>query len=577
MNKLSWFEKFKDRKVGRTLGVYLGSAWVFIEAFNFMVDKFNLDAEILNIVILLVIFGLPASIIFVWFEKKFSKGAILLQVINGLLLISVISYTQIKPDSIQPTQLRLLKFKDNQKKLAEAIRSIVVLPFDNFTGDENQEYICEGMHAALINELSETGALIVKSKTTSLAYSGSEKTIKEIARDLNVDGVIEASILHVGENIKVQLKLISTYPEEQQLWAKTYDTDIRNILELYNNVIKEIANEINITLTPYQESKLAETRKVNPEAYKSYLLGMYNVHQLTAEGIEKGLIYLNKAIEIDPEEPLGYAGLALAYLEIEHGVFANGEAYIKANEAANKALKLDTTIAEVHGALAELNMYYFRDYVKAEKHFKKAIDINPNLSLIHTHYAWALFLFGRKEESIFEHELAQSLDPLNPYIISQLGWIYTYYGHYEDGIQKSLESLELQKDYPFGLWCLGETYLALGREEEAIEAQMKLTQMIPPCKWILGYTYAMTNHLAEAEMILEELENEVVNCWNAMGLAVLNGALGNKEETLKWISYDPPHAWIPWVKIMNFMKPVDKLLENDVRYEDLLRRLNVPE
>ncbi len=166
MGNQSWIEKFKERKVGRTLAVYLGSAWVFIEAFNFLIDHFNWNAAVLNIVILLVIFGLPASVIYVWFQQKFTKRAIFLQVLNGLLAISVISFTLIRPDSINPTQLRLLKFKNNQQNLAEAIRSIAVLPFDNYTGDDSQDFLAFGMHDALISELGQLGAIRVVSKTS---------------------------------------------------------------------------------------------------------------------------------------------------------------------------------------------------------------------------------------------------------------------------------------------------------------------------------------------------------------------------------------------------------------------------
>ncbi len=313
MGNQSWIEKFKERKVGRTLAVYLGSAWVFIEAFNFLIDHFNWNAGVLNIVILLVIFGLPASVIYVWFQQKFTKRAIFLQVINGLLAISVISFTLIRPDSINPTQLRLLKFKNNQQKLAEAIRSIAVLPFDNYTGDDSQDFLAFGMHDALISELGQLGAIRVVSKTSSLTYSDSEKTLKEIASELKVDAIIEASVLSVDENIRVQLKLISPFPEEQQLWSQTFNSDMSNILDLYNRVIKDIANEIQLALTPEQQTQLAEKREVNPESYKAYLRGMYNIHQLTAEGMIKGMEYLQEAIRIDPADPFAYAGLALFF------------------------------------------------------------------------------------------------------------------------------------------------------------------------------------------------------------------------------------------------------------------------
>ncbi len=573
MDNQSWFAKFKERKIGQTLAVYIGSAWVFIEVFNFLIDKYNWDTEILDIIILLVIFGFPAVIIYTWFDHKFTKKAILLQLLNGLIAISLISYNLIKPNTINPTQLQLLKFKDNQKKLAEAVRSVVILPFDNYTGDESQDFLAFGMHDALISELGQLGAIRVVSKTSSLAFKGSDKTIKEIASELKVDAIIEASVLNVDEkNVSIQLKLVSAYPDEQQLWSQTFNSDISNILDLYNRVIKDIANEIQLALTPEQQTQLAEKREVNPESYKAYLRGMYNIHQLTAEGMIKGMEYLQEAIRIDPADPFAYAGLALGFLEVSHGPFDLGDAYKKAAEAASQAFKLDTTMAEVYSALAEVYMYSYWDWNKAEEYYKRAIELNPSYEQPHYHYAWALYLFGRMEEAIFEHELARDCDPLNPLYTALLGGLYGYDGRYEEAIIEANKSLEMQKDYPFGYWVLGETYMAMGREEDAIKAYEKLAEVAPWFNWPLGYAYAVTNHRSEAEEILNELESLDVTTWNALGRAAVSGALGKRDEAFKWLDFEPHHVWIPWVAVMPFWKP----LYEDPRYDEFVKNLNLP-
>ncbi len=572
MGNQSWIEKFKERKVGRTLAVYLGSAWVFIEAFNFLIDHFNWNAAVLNIVILLVIFGLPASVIYVWFQQKFTKRAIFLQVLNGLLAISVISFTLIRPDSINPTQLRLLKFKNNQQNLAEAIRSIAVLPFDNYTGDDSQDFLAFGMHDALISELGQLGAIRVVSKTSSLTYSDSEKTLKEIASELKVDAIIEASVLSVDENIRVQLKLISPFPEEQQLWSQTFNSDMSNILDLYNRVIKNIASEIRLTLSPEQQTQLAEKKEVNPESYKAYLRGMYNLNMATPEATKRGLEYLQEAVRIDPADAFGYAGLALGYLEIAHGPLDPGDALNKAEAAANQAFRLDTTIAEIYSAMAELYLYYTWEFDKVEEYFKRALEINPNLDLTHYHYSWALYLFGRMDEAIEQHELAQKYDPLNPMHTAWLGGLYNIAGRYEDAVREALKSFEIQKDYAIGYLVLGEAYLGLGREEEAIKAHEKLAEVAPWWSSILGVTYAKTNHRDEAEHILNELENSEINGFIAVGLAHLNAALGNTDEVFKWLNYEPHHGFVAWAAVNPNYEPY----HNDVRWKEFLERLNLP-
>ena len=572
MGTQSWIEKFKERNVGRTLAVYLGTAWVFIEAFNFMIDKFNWNAGILNIVILLVIFGLPASVIYVWHNQNFTKRAIILHIINGILAISVISFTLIKPDSLNPTQLRILKFKNNQKKLAEAVRSIVILPFDNYTGDDSQDFLAFGMHDALISELGQIGAIRVVSKTSALSYANSDKTIKEIASELKVDAIIEASILNVDENIRIQLKLISPFPDEQQLWSQTFDSDMSNILDLYNRVIKNIASEIQLTLSPEQQTHLAEAREVNPEAYRAYLRGMYNLNQLTPETTIRGLEYLQEAVKIDPADPFAYAGLALGYLEVAHGPFDPGDALEKAEAAANQAFKLDTTMAEIYSAMASLYLYSTWKFEKAEEYFKRALEINPNLDLTHYHYAWALYLFGRMDEAIEQHKLAVKYNPLNPLHTAWLGGLYTYAGRHEEAIEEVFKSFEIQKDYSAGYFVLGQAYLAMGREEEAIEAHEKLAEVAPGWKWALGYTYAITNHRDKAEKILNEMEHSDINNWNAHGLAVLHAGLGNNDEAFKWLDYEPHHGWVAWVPVLPWWNP----LHDDPRFDEFVKKLNLP-
>ncbi len=286
----------------------------------------------------------------------------------------------------------------------------------------------------------------------------------------------------------------------------------------------------------------------------------------------KGLEYLHEAVRVDPAEPLAYAGLALGYLDIAHGPFNAGDAYVKAEAAARQAIKIDANLAEAQLANAELCMYVNWTFHEAEKYFKRAIELNPNLSLAHYHYAWALFLFGRNDEAIIEHELAWKCDPFNPGITAFLGAIYSYVGRYEDAIQQVYKSFDLIKDFPVGYFVLGETYLAMGKENEAIEAHQKLAKLAPPWGWVLGYTYALTNHRDEAEKILGELEKSELSGWNALGLAVLYGALGMYDEAFKWIAYEPHHVWIPWVAAMPMWKP----LYADPRHGEFVKRLNLP-
>lgn len=454
----------------------------------------------------------------------------------------------------------------------DQVRSLAVLPFDNFTGDESLAFITYGMHDALISELGQLEGIRIISKTSSLAYKGSEKTIKEIAAELNVDAIMEASVLGADDKIRGQLKLIKAFPEEQQIWAHTFEVDMSNILKLYSQVIRNVANEIEVKLSPERQSHLAESREVNPESYKAYLRGMYSLSQLTPEGTKKGLEYLHEAVRIDPAEPFAYAGLAIGYLDVAHGPFNPGDAYMKAESAASKAVKLDNTMAEVHLALAELCMYSSWKFHEAEMHFKRSLELNPNLSHTHYHYAWALYLFGRHEEAIAEQLLAKKYDPFNPLFTSTLGALYGFLGHHKEAIREAHKSFDILEDYPFGHWALGETYLAMGKNEEAVKTIERLVEVGPEWIWMLGYTYAMTGHRDKAEKILAQLESLEMNSWFAMGLAVMYGALGRYDDAFKWLEYEPHHLWIPWVAVMPMWKP----LYSDPRHAEFVKRLNLP-
>lgn len=464
---------------------------------------------------------------------------------------------------------------DNTTDRSNSEISIAVLPFTNLTGNAEQDYLVKGQHDALYTELSKLGQvkpLRVVGGRTVTALSNDQMSIPEIARQVNVDFLVEASVLGSGDSIMLHIRLIQAFPEERPVLAITYTSDIRNILKLHSNIAGQIAQKINLGLTTENLVKLPSSRQVNPESYKAYLRGMYHLNQLTPEAKEKGLEYLHEAVRIDPGDPFAYAGLALGYLEIAHGPLDPGDALSKAEAAANQAIKLDSTMAEIYSAKAELYLYSSWKFDQVEKNFIKALELNPNMALTHYHYSWALYLFGRMEEAIVEHKLAQKYDPFNPLHTAWLGALYCYDGRYEDAIREALKSLEIQKDYSTGYFVLGDTYLAMGRKDEAIEAHKKLAEVAPWWNWALGNTYAISGHRDEAEKILNELEKSEVNSWNAFGLAVMYGALGKMDEAFKWLAYEPHHAWVAWVAVLPWFKP----LHDDPRFNDFVKRLNLP-
>jgi TolB-like protein/Flp pilus assembly protein TadD len=449
---------------------------------------------------------------------------------------------------------------------AEAIDSIAVLPFEN--------YFVDGITDELIGKLARVGALRVISFWSMMRYKGSEKSLQEIAQELNVDAVVTGTVQQVGESVSIRVRLIDALPEEQNLWEQTYDRVMTDVLVMHSDVARAIAQEIKVAVTPQEEARLASARQVDPETYEAYLKGNFHMNQGTPEGYQKGLAYLHQAVEKDPSDPLAYAGLAAAYITIAHSAMATPDALPRAKAAALRALKLDDTLAETHASFAFITGYYDWDWEASEQAFQRALEINPSLAIAHYHYSWYLVLFDRMDEAIEEHKRAQELDPLTPFHTAWLGGLYWYGGRYEEAIEETRKALELGPKSWSGLYVLGHTYADKGMYEEAIAVFQKAVALYPEeLKYALGRAYELAGRRDEALKILAELEKEEATPFGAWGLASLYTALGEKDEAFRWLNYEHPHAWFPWVRVDPQFVP----LRDDPRFKDLLRKMNLPQ
>jgi tetratricopeptide (TPR) repeat protein len=430
------------------------------------------------------------------------------------------------------------------------------------------------MTEALITELSKIGALRVISRQSVMRYKGSDKPLPEIARELNVDAVVEGSVLRAGQRVRITAQLIVAAPE-RHLWADNYDRDFGDILTLSSEVARAIAREIKVAVTPTEERRLASARPVNPETYEAYLKGMFHLNKMTPEGTKKGLAYLHQAIEKDPADPLAYGGLALGYAASAHGPGAPPDALARAKAAALKALELDETLAEAHAALAQINLYEDWDWAGAEQAFQRALELNPNLTLTRAHYSWYLQLFGRTDEASAQMRRVQEVDPLGPLWPAWQGWQYWWAGQYEEAIHEARKSLELDPDFPVALYVLGSAYAEKGMYEEAIKAHQRAGVLSREWKSALGCTYAMAGRQDEARLVLAELEADPTT-WDTWFIAQIYTALGEKDKAFRWLeaAYGPPHhPYVPWIRHPSAFKP----LHDDPRFGDLLRRMNFPE
>jgi TolB-like protein/Tfp pilus assembly protein PilF len=455
--------------------------------------------------------------------------------------------------------------------VAPKIQSLAVLPLENLSGDPQQEYFADGMTEELITNLAKISALKVISRTSVMLYKGSKKPLPQIAKELNVDGLIEGSVLREGGQVRITAQLIQA-STDQHLWAESYQRDLRSILALQGEIASTIADKVRAALTPVERARLASARPVNPEAYEAYLQGKFYLNKFTPEGFRKGLAFLNQAIEKDPTNPSSFAALALAYSLIGHEAVPG--AFERAKAATHKALELDPNLAEAHEALAEIKLYEEWDFPGAERAFLRVLALSPNLPDAHAHYSFYQLLVGRRYEAIEGMTRARQLDPLTPIWSAWLGWLYwEYMGQNDMAIAEARRSLELDPNFPWGLYVLGAAYAEKGMFDEAIAAHKKAAAGSPTLRWALGRTYALAGRRNEAREIAAELgkKAEPMDAW---GLAEIYTALGEKDEAFRWleVAYERRFSWMPWLEAT----PKFKLLRSDPRFQDLLRRMNLP-
>lgn len=462
----------------------------------------------------------------------------------------------------------------NGNETAMAVReSIAVLPLHNLTGDPDQAFFVDGLHDALISELGQLSELRVISRTSTLQFRSTESNIKEIAQRLGVDNILEGSLYRAVDSVRIQLRLIKVDPEEQHLWAQNYNRNTGDILSILSDVTRKVAQNVQVTLTPKEDSLLANTREVNPKAYKAYLRGTYYLNQYTPESYKKGISYLLEATRIDPGDPLPWARLALGYNISGHGIAPPPDAYELAQAAAERALKLDNSSGEVHLALTVVDLYENWDWEATRKGFKRTLKFDPNIAEAHAHYGWFIMLErGSPDNILKESRLAMKLDPFTPLYPVYLGFQAWWLGRYDEAVNAAKKSLELDPDYPYGFYVLGSAYAADGNYKEAIKAHKRAVELNPSWKFGLGHTYAVAGMKHKALEIAEELSSDP-NPIDNWGLAEIYAALGYREEAFRWLeaSYESRFSWTPWME----WNPNFELLRNDSRFYDLLERMNV--
>jgi len=456
------------------------------------------------------------------------------------------------------------------------IESLAVLPLANLSHDPEQDYFADGMTEALIADLAQVSALRVISRTSAMHYKGSDKTLPQIARDLNVDAVIEGSVQRSGNRVRVTAKLIPAQTDTP-VWAKIYERDSRDVLLMQSELAQAIVSEIRIRLTPQERQHLASARPINPDAHDAYLLGNYHSSRRNIASLAMGIEYFQQAIRIDPTYAEAYAGLANAYFEREiwGGLGINKLSDdIRVNTA--KALELDGDLAEAHVLLGRIHFQTDWNWPSTEAEYKRAIELNPNLASGYVYYSYFLETMGRNPEALAAAHRAAELDPLSAPNICDEGRILYRARQFENAVARYKHALDLDPGYVPALLRIADAYEQLGKYEQAL-AYVKKYQETTGSRLAglrpLARIYASMGRRREAMEALKAIEKGGTLGGREYALAVVYSALGDRDRAIKQLEKGVQmRSLLPFV----FVEPQLDGIRSDPRFEELRRRAGLP-
>jgi TolB-like protein/DNA-binding winged helix-turn-helix (wHTH) protein/Flp pilus assembly protein TadD len=458
------------------------------------------------------------------------------------------------------------------------IRSMAVLPMENLSGDDSQNYFADGMTDELITDLAQISAFRVISRTSVMVYKGARKPLPQIARELNVDAVVEGTVLRSGDRVRITAQLIEA-STDKHLWSQSYEGDLRDTLTLQKKVASAIADQIRINLTPQEQAALKTVKVVNPEAYESYLKGRYFWNKRTADGLKVALAYFRQAIEEDPKYAQAYSGLSDTYALLgdwQYAVMTPKEAFPEAKVAAIKALELDSSLGEAHNSLAFVLDGFDWDFDSAGREFQRAIELSPGYATAHHWYAWHLSLLGRFDDAIAEMKKAENLDPLSLIINADLAELLVLANRSDESIRQSRKTIEMDPNFALAHSQLAQGYLQKHMYDEAVAELQKAVQLSgnsPTCIANLARAYVASGKRSEAVKLLGDLKKHAHPGYsNASEIAVIYASLGDTDQAMNWLEKGYEERFNPGV----LLRPGFDPLRSDPRFRNLVHRIGLP-
>jgi TolB-like protein/DNA-binding winged helix-turn-helix (wHTH) protein/Tfp pilus assembly protein PilF len=495
-----------------------------------------------------------------------SRRAIVLGSLFGILAIVILGIW-----------LRFFRTASEVNLSRNQIKSMVVLPFENLSADKDQQYFTDGMTDELIAHLAKIRSLRVISRTSSMEYKGTHKTLSEIARDLNVDAVVEGTILRSGDRVRITAELVQV-ATDRHLWAETYESQLGDVLALQSQVASAIVNEIRINLTPEEQQRLASARSVSAESYEAYLKGRYYWNKRSQEGLTRAIEYFQLATEKDPHYALAFAGLADCYSIIGSaivGTVPSQDVAPKAKAAALKALELDDTLAEAQTSLATVRFNYDWDWLGASQGFQRSIELNPSYATAYQRYSLYLMAMGRTKESLAQMTRARELDPLSISMNFSLGWRLYMARKYDQAIEQLQNTLEMDPSFALPRMVLGQAYEQKHAYPQAIAELQKAVSIShdsPQMLGALGHAYGASGNRSEAEKVLAQLMEQSKRQYvSPFYVAIVYVGLPENDKAVDWLekAYQDRSNAIVFSKVDPQLDP----LRSTPRFQALLHRL----
>ncbi len=456
------------------------------------------------------------------------------------------------------------------------INSIAVLPLENLSGDPSQDYFADGMTDELINRLARLGEMRVISRTSIMRYKGVHKPLSEIARELGIDAVVEGSAARAGDRVRISAELIVA-ANEQHLWGDSYTRDVRDVLQMQDEVAEAIARQIRGTLS--RRFAPPASPKIDPAVFEEYLLGREDWNKRTIDGTSNALDHFRRAIAKDPGYAPAYSGVADCYvtLWLSLGALSRDQALTQARNALDRALLLDADLADAHSTVATLRMYADWDWPGAEAEYKRAIVLNPNYATAHHWYGLLLAFRGKTEDARQELERARQLDPFSPIIRLNLAWVQFSAGDNDALIAASQKELAADPTFWDAYWDLGSAYVQKGELEQGIIALQKaveLSHQSTATLSSLGYALGRAGKSYEAGLLLRTLQQRALHePVPAEEIAIVYAGLGDKNNALLWLE----QAYRDQSKGLVLLKadPWYHSLAAESGYRELLRKVGL--